>query len=551
MYGLLIIDDEQFIVDWVYNLFLQTKEVELDIYKANSGMEALDILSKKKIDIVLSDIRMPQLSGLELLKEIRERWPFCKVIFLTAYDNFEYVHEANKDGVTYLLKTEGDDEIVKAVKKAVWEINNQLQQEELLNKAKENIMKALPIMKRELLLEMLGSEEIPADQQQLDELEIDLSIDNDLLLLVGRCDDWFVSMNVKEKAKQSAIIQTIAHKFLSPKLRYEFVKLNNAVLVWMIQPLHEKAKHIDKAQWDKTMIYLKGIIDSIQKQCKKNLGTSISFVIESDPGSWRGINERVSSLTQLMIYDGINNKEMVQTKKNSILSQSGIDTPDSYTRKVSFWLKKMHSLETFLESGQRKEFFNLFYEMRESLTPIMKLHCSMIVEVYCCISLMFITYINHYRAFTDKLYLDPAVFSLFSLKKPEDSDEAFDYFEKIADVIFLYQQNDSKRRQNAMIANLNEYIENNLDKDLSLDNLAEHVYLNRTYLSRAYKKITGENLSVFINNARINEAKKFLKESNKKVQDISNSVGFGSVTYFIRTFKESTGMTPHEYRESM
>ena len=102
MKRLLIIDDEPYIVNSIYELFLENKQMELDIYKAYSGMEALELLKKAKIDIVLSDIKMPGMDGLELLKEIHSFWPFCKVIFLTAYDRFDYIHEANKDGISYI-----------------------------------------------------------------------------------------------------------------------------------------------------------------------------------------------------------------------------------------------------------------------------------------------------------------------------------------------------------------------------------------------------------------------------------------------------------------
>jgi two-component system, response regulator YesN len=70
MYRLLIVDDEPYIVDWVYELFQQNQELDLDIYKAYSGLEALDLLSRAKVDIVLTDIRMSDMDGLQLLEEI-------------------------------------------------------------------------------------------------------------------------------------------------------------------------------------------------------------------------------------------------------------------------------------------------------------------------------------------------------------------------------------------------------------------------------------------------------------------------------------------------
>ena len=128
MYRLLIVDDEKEILDWLTELFQETAEMDLDVYKAASGQAALDILNRTKIDIVLTDIRMPGLSGLQLLERIRGRWPLCRVIFLTGYNEFDYVYSAIKyDGVGYLLKTEEDEVILNTVRQAVNELDGRMQ----------------------------------------------------------------------------------------------------------------------------------------------------------------------------------------------------------------------------------------------------------------------------------------------------------------------------------------------------------------------------------------------------------------------------------------
>ena len=84
MYRLLIVDDEAYIVDWIYELFGQNKELDLDIYKAYSGLEALNLLSRAKVDIVLTDIRMPDMDGLQLLMKLKQHYSHVPVIIATA-----------------------------------------------------------------------------------------------------------------------------------------------------------------------------------------------------------------------------------------------------------------------------------------------------------------------------------------------------------------------------------------------------------------------------------------------------------------------------------
>ena len=111
-YHLLIVDDEYHVVDWLAELFEEQDLLPLEVYKAYLAREALEILGKTKIDIVLSDIRMPGMDGFALADRITAEWPLAKIIFLTGYQEFEYAYKANQyKNITFLLKTEDDDMI--------------------------------------------------------------------------------------------------------------------------------------------------------------------------------------------------------------------------------------------------------------------------------------------------------------------------------------------------------------------------------------------------------------------------------------------------------
>lgn len=98
------------------------------------------------------------------------------------------------------------------------------------------------------------------------------------------------------------------------------------------------------------------------------------------------------------------------------------------------------------------------------------------------------------------------------------------------------------------ILKIQEYVKEHLEQDLNLEEIAEQVYLNPTYLSKLYKKETGSNLSTYILNQRLEKAKKLLKESKLLISDIGTLTGFNSSQYFIRVFKEKYDMTPQQFR---
>ena len=123
MFRLLIVDDEPYIADSLFEYIRTKRSDEYEVYISYSGEEALSVLSESRIDIVLSDINMTGIDGLQLLERINEQWPKCRVIFLTGYDKFEYAYEAISNRCAkFLLKNEGYDTILKNIDEVAKEL---------------------------------------------------------------------------------------------------------------------------------------------------------------------------------------------------------------------------------------------------------------------------------------------------------------------------------------------------------------------------------------------------------------------------------------------
>lgn len=118
IFHVLVVDDEPFIADSVYHLLSQ--EENMEVYCAYSAAEALQVFAQMRIDLLISDIRMPEMDGLELLDRVNRCWPQCKCIFLTAYPQFDYLYQAmNQKAAGYLLKTETDAVLLQKVRETL------------------------------------------------------------------------------------------------------------------------------------------------------------------------------------------------------------------------------------------------------------------------------------------------------------------------------------------------------------------------------------------------------------------------------------------------
>ena len=545
MHRLLVIDDEPYIVDWVYELFLQHEEMELDLYKAYSAREAIDLLKRARIDIVMTDIRMPEMDGIALMKEIRASWPACRVIFLTSFEEVEYLHAANRESVTYLMKTQSDEEIVDAVRKTLQEMESTARREEIALASQRQMKRIQPVLQREFLMTAIhAGEDFRTTQPELDSLGIALRVDQKSLLLLGRFDDWFDSATVQERAMRTTTLQAIADATLTVKIRPAFLTLENGMLVWIIQLLDSDD------DWPAAYLYVKESLDVIQEQCRSSLGTTFSFAIAEAPCFWSELAQNLSALSMLLSYGSINQQGIVLTK--AYAASNDPERSDQYAssvQKFGQWLEKLYTLEAYLESGRYQDFFGLLGQMRTAIIPIIRKRANLAVEAAYATSLMLLQYVNRSERLIESMSKMPEMMRLLSGCRGMGFEDEFETYTKIAEAIFSGQKKDEERQERKLLLSLNEFIQTNLPQDLSLVRLAEFAHLNPAYLSRLYKQMSGVNLSDYIHNLRLNQSERLLKETRLKVHEIAVAVGFGSVAYFIRSFKKSTGMTPQEYRE--
>ena len=125
MYRLLIVDDERIARESVYGLLATQDDLELELLTADSAVRAVSILETERVDITIMDINMPQMTGLELYSVVREKWPQCKVIFLTGYSEFDYVYQVHTHA-RYVLKADREEVLLDAVRESIREIENEL-----------------------------------------------------------------------------------------------------------------------------------------------------------------------------------------------------------------------------------------------------------------------------------------------------------------------------------------------------------------------------------------------------------------------------------------
>ena len=540
MYRLLIVDDEEIITDGLFEVFNQLIPDKLDVYKAYSAKEALEWLSRTRIDIVLTDIRMPGMSGLEMSEEIRMYWPRCKIVFLTGFSEFNYAYQAiQMPNVRYLLKMEGYDKIVETIREVIQEIDEAAMMSELLEKSQEQRIAMEHVAQGDYLRHLLqDSPTLASDIQELirdfRKLNIDLSADCPVMLILGRL-SYPEGTSYSDQSEILTSSRVIWNSYLSEVTRHTGITVKHGDLLWFLQ-LSPNAEvkyneHLSR--------YLEGTLELIQESCRETLGLTIAYTVSGASCEWRDITrqfERLHQLQQMKIGDGIS--MLLIDRVNALAFDDVRDRTIRLNHRVE-------NLAAHLEAGREERFFETFNEIANGIHACESLEQAS--EMYYTIALVLLSYVNRW-------YLLGQINNygkLMRLDEHSSMKEGVQYLEKLAIRIFEVKKFDEKERSSDVIERICVHIQNHLGEDLSLVRLAELNYFNPSYLSRFFKQERGINLSEYIDNCRTVKAKELLKDEELKIREVALCVGYEAAHSFTRFFKKTTGMTPQEYREAL
>ena len=548
MLHLLIVDDEPMAVDFLVEVLQEVPDLELEITKAYSGKDALAKLGAAKADILLTDIRMHGMDGIELADQILLMWPRCKVIFLTGFNDFEYAQTAiRKGGIDYVLKTEGDTVIINALRKAIAGIEAEVNEDQILQKARQQYHLALPSLRRDYLLECLQGEEdsLLTRKRRFQELGIDLNPDLPVLLGLGRIDNWGKFAAPADRVLLFYSIFNISEEFFGQEMCMLVFQYDRTRVAWLVQPKEgQNQKAAAHAMAD--------CAERIQSTCKTMLKTPLSIALSDDPVTWEHAGSRIEALKLMLTFQVGSGVEMLvsipqegaraELKSRQLLNEAG---------RLRSTVHKLDLLEAYMDNGDKAGFISLYNRFFQAEGPLFAGEAGKWfgLELFSHLSAFFLTYMNK-RELIDEIEGEFQTEKLYNPDLHAGWLEMVGYFGSLGARIADRNGRMQRERAHDLIGKVHRYIDLYLHEELSLTKFAELVYLSPPYFSRIYKQITGQGLLEYINETRIRKAKLLLKTTDKKIHEIAAEVGLESAPYFTRLFRKKTGRTPQEYRES-
>lgn len=532
MYRLLIVDDEELITEGLYDVFSRLLPEQLDVYKAYSGKEALAWMSRTRIDIIVTDISMPGISGIELIEQVQALWPRCKVVFLTGYDHFEYVYKAiQMDDVKYILKAEGYDKVVEAVEEIIIKLDASP------HGAKDNLSVqdryALEMMAQSDLFRYLltHSQALTKEPDALSKIYQQLGIHfeskDPVYLLLGQA-EGLANDPYTEQTKLKQVIMTNWKSHFSENVLTYGVTDRYDDFVFFIQLNTDQALIKDHF-----FEYIEGTIETFQEDISRSEGINIHMTVSNTWIKWPDVSAKYEALRQL--------QQLRLGKGYPTITKERDDQPRKNDQNKAL---RVEHLANALTTNRQETFLSTLDTLLEEIED---LSYQEMVEVYMTVALTLYSYINHAQLQTRIIEAD----KLMKLDGHQTIKEGFWFIRKIAKQIYELQNDDEKDRTSVTITKIARYIEAHLDEDLSLVKLGEVFYFNPSYLSNFFKVEKGMNVSEYIDQLRISRAKTLLENGELKIKAVSEAVGYHSAHSFTRFFKKHTGLTPKGYRETL
>ncbi|WP_058309036.1 response regulator transcription factor [Gracilibacillus massiliensis] len=494
--NMLIVDDEPLICQGLANT-IPWQEMDIEVVgSAINGKQALEIIQQEPVDIVITDVYMPEKDGIQLSKAIVEHFPHVTIIMISGYEEFEYARQAIRIGVEdYLLKPVDIDELWGLVGKVKEQIEEKRRQQQTQN---ESILTNYLSQQLFHLPDSYHlSEKIKSHQYAF------------RLMLVEKRDYY--------KTNQSALTYDSLKEMIDQidvsSIGIEMHENQLALFLYDQEGIStEKIQLLTSAM----QTYFNNEVSLAISSCYRDmhqlarlyqeLNTRLSFY----RGKQKQVVTDAEKLPPVKNFDG--NKQQIadladavfqqnQSEVRKIVNELFRDFQDKALTLQQIKKQCLFLLGSIKERAQESMFEQLDFRLNEETDLLV---------------------FNSVSALQDFLLAD--------------LDSMIDFVEQSNDSHWIIQQ-------------AKQYIEKNYQQDIKAVEVAEAHYITPNYFSMLFKQETGQNYSEYLNTIRINKAKELLSDTSNKVFEIAEYVGYREYKYFVQVFKNYVGITPTQFRK--
>jgi two-component system response regulator YesN len=491
--------------------------------EAADGEMALPLLRAAQPDVLITDIKMPFMDGLQLSKIVRERMPWVKIIILSGHDEFEYAQKAISLGVTdYLLKPVTIQKLQTTLQKLTVQLDQERKEKAALRELQEQMEDNRAMLREQLLFKLVIGAISPAEAVEKGQtLGLDLVSRHSLVIILK------LELGDRSEQYDHDEYQQLQHALTEPAERDPDV-------------------FVLKRDWGDITLVMKGstpeYLDEARDLLLEDVRQRVAktrYRLTIGVGTSKG---RIADISQSFV------EALLQLQDH--VNESGLRLNASLEQNELLKLDKT-VVENYLRCGKKDEFNGFFgsYTGRLSETALK----SRLIKDYILLDVILATakLINELGGEMDKVI--PELNSIETiLSKVKSVEQLREQACKIISVGLSYRDSQPNHQHAHLIRHAKEYIEQHYaDPNLSLNELAAQANLSASHFSVVFSQETHQTFKEYLTEIRMTRAKELLRMTMLRSADIAYRVGYNDPHYFSAVFKKYTGLSPTEFRSQV
>lgn len=537
MLKIFLVEDEYVVREGIKNNIDWAKEGFIFSGEAADGELAFPLIQAEQPDIIITDIKMPFMNGLDLSRLVVKALPQSKIIILSGHEEFSYAQEAIKIGVTeYLLKPIKSTELIETVKRIGKQIIAEREERENYERYKREMEENETEKMRRLFNEMItGTLSIAKILERGKEYGIELSAKLYQIILF--------KYNIKNKDEiYSREILELEKEINSVNSRYDnIIMFDRAIegIAFLIKG--DSSGHLDSTR----EAFISRLKDVMEKYPHIRYFGGIGIQVDRLTALTQSYESAARAFSYRFIFE---NNDIISS--NQVLSFYRQDEDDTVLSEIELESLDLKKADAFLKSGEAEEITYFVEEFLKSVGSASEK--SFLFKQYIIMNIYFTVVAFLKEIGSPDLSIEEPFKGLEGIKEMYyDNQKAKDYIIRIFSAAIERRDALRNKRYNRIIDQAKEYINRHFaDEDISLYETAAYVNLSPSHFSSVFSKETGKSFIRYLTDLRMSKAREMLKCTDMRCSDISIAVGYKDAHYFSYLFKKIHNCSPMQYRTS-
>lgn len=534
MYQIMIVEDEPLVriafksmIEWEKYGFTVTKE-------AVNGQEALEKFLVSQVNVIVTDIRMPVMDGIELIKQIKLINPETVCIVLSAYDDFKLVKDAFQLGIfDYVLKPEMDSSrLIKLSEQITNHLDKLTKDNQLKRQTEKNSLSNLRLMKENFIKELIWGQGFTQEgyDREIERLQLRIKgeklciatimVDNFAKVLEQHGDDGIMKFN-------QSMVNMIDSIMEKQQLGEVTLNGNNEYIVVLTFPETSSQNNIKNQ--------LIEMFDRIKQSAYNYINIKLSIGISHI--QMRGFNDIYKLYRETKValdYSFIIGHGNTIFYEKLPINSYAIEKSHNYFDNIK-------SIKLFLQHEGNMDTSEVYKKVAIKNNIILINTIGEIKELYSTYLLLLSEYAN--KKLANQILVSVENFRK-AIKENVSLEELNEMLRACLGDVHKYSQN----KENSLTLSAKRYIYEHFHETINLYDVAKELNVSNEYLCRVFSQTEGKSFMKFLVEYRVDRAKEYIREGDVKIFEVANRVGYSSVTYFNQAFRKVTGMSPKEYK---